>query len=182
MLYEKAYAGELVAIKHLTSELTSQLDLTDAISEDVEKTREGGGEYNETSSQSPIIEDGDDIKDEEVVRLKTDNLRNEIKAMENVILNLLKLNLNERKNKIYSAIIEDGIISLDSSNIGPWLQFQHLLRYHIDIEIKDTFKNVLIFFFIARFGAYGVAVSVNEDQDFIFRKILSLSVSLASFL
>jgi hypothetical protein len=91
--------------------------------------------------------------------LRTDSIRNDIKEMERVLFKILQSKLDDRKFKLHSAILEDGIIDESSMVIGPWLQFQQQLRYELDINLKDTMKTMAICFLVAKFGAHGDYVS-----------------------
>ena len=140
----KAYAAEVVAVRHLANELIAGV---------LDKER--------SSSNKPAFAEEDDSTEEENEVMLTDGLRDQIKAMEEHVLRRVAHNITERKTKIHSAVAEDGrVASLsrgtpEQGPVGPWRQFQRVARHHADVEWKGTLRAVITCFLLAKFGAHG---------------------------
>lgn len=157
MCFLKAYAAELAGIQHLTRQLVTTRASSQEHDSDDNKDDDNRGNHqpNERHQYNDILTEGSIHEYNLPPVLVTDNLSHEVKAIEAVIFNMLKKKLYERKQIIHSAILEDGLVDESSMVIGPWLELLHLLRFHIDVDVNDTIKNMAIFLLIAKFGAYG---------------------------
>jgi hypothetical protein len=166
----KAYAAELVAVRHLTNELVGGV-LSG------KKGKAGGdrgvgvgvGAEAEEEEEEEGVEEGDDV-------MRTEGLKGQIRAVEEHILHLVERNITLRKTTIHSAVAEDGRVPnlvwrdggagggaelLDELNggggesVGPWRQFQRTAKHHADVDWKNTLRNMVTCFFVAKFGAHG---------------------------